>query len=890
MLRRLYKLRSSLPATQAGLALSGCALILVILLAYFETKSLSIATSERAHSRQTILLVEELLSLLKDADIGVRGFLLTHDQNFLKPYLTARINVPMKLEELAQFTRDSGDLASQVESVGGDIRDVMDFHERTLEKARSTGGTTANSLGLVRGNDLMERTRTRIKELVEYAELDLERKSTQASLRAASIRSKIFMSGLLTLLFLLLTIIQAYRREKKRALLEKKIFQANQELQKRDEFSNLIFANTRDCIKVIDDQNGLKFMNVGGQRLLEICEFEPLKNTDWVQFWKGDDQKRAQNAIAEARAGGVGHFVGFFSTLQTGTPRWFDVIVTPIPNKSGKPAELLVVSRDITDTKCADDLRKEVELAARRSEEWQRLALKAAKVGHWDWDPVRRRFNSMGGLEDLYGRSTDDPIQTADEFLEMVHPDDRLLVSNSIFSCMDDAKPYEVKFRLVWRDGSILWLHGRGKAVLNPDGKIARVAGVHIDITEQKVLEIALIEADQKKSELIISEKAAMQASEMKSMFLANMSHEIRTPISAVMGMAGILFDTELNDEQKSYVSIIRGSAESLLTLVNDILDLSKAEAGKVELENIPFALNQVASDVERTLLYTAKKKGLNLQSKISLEIPPVLLGDPTRLKQVMINLINNGIKFTSQGEVVVSAFVESTSAQGVQVVFEISDTGVGISDSAIGRLFQSFSQADTSTTRKFGGTGLGLSICKNLVELMGGKIGVRSQEGKGSTFWFSVPFQLGTSLPLAEQVVTRENSIDQKLQILVAEDNPTNQLIATKILEKFGHSATVVTNGKEAIGAIHNGKFDLILMDCQMPEVDGYEATRLIRAGKAGKSSNIPIIAMTANALTGDREKCIEAGMTDYISKPIKPKDLLAVIARAQELSKKAA
>jgi PAS domain S-box-containing protein len=890
MLKSPFKSRPSLLATTAGLMVLGCALILVIGQAYFDTSAVSTATTERANSRQVVLVVGELLSQIKDAETGIRGFLLTHDQSFLKPYLTAKENTAARLVELKALASDSEGLASHVESVGILIKDVMAFHESSLEQAESKSASNQQSIRLVRENDLMERIRSQMKDLVAYANLDLKNRTTEASVKIASTRLTIFSGGLFAFIFVCFTVIQASRREKARALVEADLVEANHALQKRDDFSSLIFANTRDCIKVIDDQNRLKFMNEGGQRLLEICEFEPLKNSDWVQFWKGDDKKKAEIAIAEARGGGVGHFVGFFATAQTGTPRWFDVVVTAIPDKSGKPPELLVVSRDVTDTKRAENLRKESEEAARRSEEWQRLALKAARVGHWDWEPVSRTFNSMGGLEDLFGRTKEDPIRTADEFLETVHPEDRPLVSDSILGCFDQGKPYEAKFRLIWPDGSVHWLHAKGKAIFTPEGKIARVAGVNIDITEQKVLEVALMEADQKKNQLIISEKAAVQASEIKSVFFANMSHEIRTPINGVMGVAGLLIDTELNEEQKSYVEMIRGSADLLLALVNDILDLSKVEAGKIELENISFALHQVTSEIENTMVLSAHKKGLSFRKKISSDIPPILLGDPTRLKQVMINLINNAIKFTAEGGVTVEAFVGSVSAEKVEVIFEISDTGIGLSDEGIGRMFQAFSQADTSTTRKYGGTGLGLSICKKLVELMGGKIGVRSQLGKGSTFWFRIPFQPGKALPLPEKMSIGKNSAGPKLRILIAEDNSVNQLLAIRILEKFGHTAIAVANGREAISAVEREKFDLILMDCQMPEMDGYEATRLIRAGKAGKTCDIPIIAMTANALAGDREKCLDAGMDDYVSKPMKPKDLLDAIAKVQERSKKAA
>jgi CheY-like chemotaxis protein len=396
-----------------------------------------------------------------------------------------------------------------------------------------------------------------------------------------------------------------------------------------------------------------------------------------------------------------------------------------------------------------------------------------------------------------------------------------------------------------------------------------------MDLTKQKA-------AERERSDLLISEKSALESTKLKSEFLANMSHEIRTPINGVVGMTSLLLDTELNAEQRDYGETIRRSADTLLTLVNDILDLSKAEAGKIDLEIINFDLEQVIVDIERTLGFAAKRKNLKILKSVATDLPAYLLGDPTRLRQVLANLVNNAIKFTAKGSVSIEVYGELQSTDSVRLRFEVTDTGIGIPEESLSRMFQAFSQADASTTRKFGGTGLGLSISKHLVTVMGGDIGVKSTPGVGSTFWFTLPFKIGSQLlgqaSAADDAIV---GVRRKLRILVAEDNSVNQLIAIKMLEKMGHTAVAVANGNEAIEALRTTPYDLIFMDCQMPELDGYEATKLIRDSTLLDCSDIPIIAMTANAMSGDREKCIASGMTDYLSKPMKAKDLAMAIER---------
>ncbi len=467
-----------------------------------------------------------------------------------------------------------------------------------------------------------------------------------------------------------------------------------------------------------------------------------------------------------------------------------------------------------------------------------------------------------GSVKSISGYSAEE-IYERGCWLPLVHPDDQDRVASYLFNLLPgDGK--QIEFRLVTKQGEIRWITetSRCEAGQNIDELI--LFGSSKDSTERKQAEEALLNA----------KNTAEAANRAKSEFLANISHEIRTPMNGVIGNAQLLRFTDLSEEQERCLHNIETEARNLVSLINDVLDISKIEAGRIELEQTSFSLRDCFNQVLKPQETRIRAKGLTLTTVIENSIPDRLLGDQLRLRQILHNLVGNAIKFTETGEIQVRVEMLDTSTDSARFIFSVSDTGIGIKPEALEHIFAPFSQADTSTTRRFGGTGLGLSICNRLVRLMDGDISVKSREGHGSTFQVTLPLRLD-STPAASPEKPQQSRITAEwegkpLRVLVVDDSRTNREMAASLLRRFGHDIVTACDGAEALKKWRNGSFDIILMDIQMPVMDGIDATRIIREQEQESGQHTPIIAVTAHALSEHRDQLLGAGFNSYISKPI--------------------
>jgi len=402
-------------------------------------------------------------------------------------------------------------------------------------------------------------------------------------------------------------------------------------------------------------------------------------------------------------------------------------------------------------------------------------------------------------------------------------------------------------------------------ATLNESNKAIGVIGVASDITDHKRAE----------EELKAAKRLAEETAKIKEQFLANMSHEIRTPMNGIIGLTRILLESKLDDEQYRYLTSIKTCSDNLLVIINDILDFSKIEAGKMSFENVAFKLPEIVGHAVELFKAKADERSITMKSSIDKNIPKHICGDPTRLSQILNNLISNAIKFTEKGDVSITIKLRSQREENVTLDFEVKDSGIGIPESSLANIFESFTQASSDTTRKFGGTGLGLTIVKNMIELQGGTIGVRSQVGTGTTFFFHLSFKIATEADLQDELIVDHDISTSHLRILAAEDNPINQMVIKKLFADWNTELICADNGRIALEKLQSEKFDLVLMDIQMPEMDGHTACRKIRSELSEQIRNIPVIAMTAHATSQEKQKCYDAGMSDYISKPFNPIEL---------------
>lgn len=519
------------------------------------------------------------------------------------------------------------------------------------------------------------------------------------------------------------------------------------------------------------------------------------------------------------------------------------------------------------------------------------LALEAANMGLWEWSVQTGDVYLSAKWSEIMGDLACESHCQVKSLFQRIHPDD-LPSLNAILSETVTGKRqrYEAQFRIRTYDNQWIWMESHGMGTDHDrSGTAQRLVGVSSDITERKRQQHVTEQARQD----------AERANQSKTEFLASVSHEVRTPLNGVIGLIRLLTDSPLSDEQRQWLTLMDESAQSLLGLIGDILDLSKIETGRMELNNLPFNVTDEVTQACGPLVVQASVKELTIGVDIDPQLPHSVMGDAAKLRQVLVNLLSNAVKFTPRGGRI-GVFVRAGAQDGT--TFEVRDTGIGIPLDQQTRIFEAFTQGDGSSTRRHGGTGLGLAIAQRLVRLMGGQLRLVSEPGKGSSFAFTLPLRStsataqDTGPQTAPQELAHLSTRADKfrhLSVLVAEDHPVNELLMKELLKKLGCATTVARNGLEAVAAWKKGGIDLILMDVQMPELDGLDATQEIRALEAqgfkppGVSTpHTPIIAVTANAMTGDREKCLAAGMDTYTSKPVSTQALTDAMSQALDIS----
>ncbi|MGD8326691.1 MAG: PAS domain-containing protein [Sphingomonadales bacterium] len=592
-----------------------------------------------------------------------------------------------------------------------------------------------------------------------------------------------------------------------------------------------------------------------------------------VELAHPNERGELRSALDDLVEGQKSSLSKVFRILVAGEERWLHLQCLTVQFRADGKADLIIgIHKDVTEQRLSDE-------ATIKEKERLEFALEGAADGLWDWNlQTGEVYVSPRWLEQL-GYKPGEIDVDFDFWVNSIHPDFRQSVVGRAIDRRDGvleeyrkgmAAPFSYEYRLKCKDGVYRWFLSRGQTVaFDSAGQPLRVVGTHTDISQRKRME----------QDLIAARDVAEEANRAKSAFIANMSHEIRTPLSGVMGMLELIKDTPLNEEQGRLLEIAKSSAEALLLVVNDILDLSRLESGHIEQRPREFDLKSLVDDVVSVLQVKSQAKGLHLSHQAGPRTVTPLYGDADRIRQVLFNLVGNAIKFTKEGSVTISTALEANDWGKVVATVSVTDTGVGVPRDAYHYIFERFRQADDSLDREHEGSGLGLAISKEIVELLGGTIGFSSEPGVGSRFWFTVPLDQAAR----EESVGGEDTVGHdtdvvKRRVLLAEDNQINQLLICSLLEKRGHEVVVAENGVVALERIAEKPFDIILMDVQMPVLDGLSVTKKIRA-MGGGMKKVPIIALTAHAMVGQYKRYREAGMTDVISKPVNPDRLFELV-----------
>ncbi|HWV32418.1 MAG TPA: PAS domain-containing protein [Dyadobacter sp.] len=633
-----------------------------------------------------------------------------------------------------------------------------------------------------------------------------------------------------------------------------------------EEKLSVIFQYSTDAHLLLDE-NGIMDCNEAAVKMLRCKNKSELLSIHPARFspeFQPDGRRSSEKSVEMDRLAYENGYNRFEWIHRRMDGEEFPVEVTLNPVLISNKKVLLVVWHDITHRKQAEEL-------IRRNEAMLAESQQLTHSGSWEADLITGQNYWSDEAFRIFGLEPGSTGPDTELFSNMIHPDDMPLYKSHIRDAINHLEPASFDLRIILPDGRVKFIHAIGKPFTDATGRVTKLYGAIMDIDEQKKAE----------QELIKAKEQAEMAGIAKSQFLSTMSHEIRTPMNAVIGFTHLLLQQNPKPEQMEYLNILKFSAENLLVLINDILDFSKIEAGKIEFEEVDFNVLLLLENIRSGILQKANEKGILLKLKVSNDINITVVGDPTRLGQILTNLVSNAVKFTESGKVTISAAVAEQQDDRVTIDFRVEDTGIGIPPEKLGNIFDSFTQATSDTTRKYGGSGLGLTITKRLLELQNSQIHVESEPGKGSAFYFSLSF------PVSEKHLTGQSNGApvnhfnlNGMRLLIVEDNNINVLLMKNFMRQWDVKYDLAENGLIALEKVQNNDYDLVLMDLQMPEMDGYEATRHIRQLPGEKYQLLPIIALTASAMMDIKDIAFTVGMNDYISKPFSPAELYAKIA----------
>lgn len=669
---------------------------------------------------------------------------------------------------------------------------------------------------------------------------------------------------------------------------------AQQRLRESEEYNRIIVESVDDCLKVLTLDGRVCSISEHGLKLLEIDDPGQLQDADWLAFWNGADHEAAVRAVEQARSGLSGRFQGYCPTLK-GTPKWWDVIISPIRGLSGEPVRLLAVSRDISKQKKIEDelrnlnstLQERVEQRTQEllvNERRFRLMVDSIKdyaIFMLGPDGTVATWNS--GAERIKGYSSNEIIGQHFSCFYTLEDVSASLPQRLLRKAATEGTSYHEGWR-VRKDGTLFWAGADLTAIRDESGDLKGFAKVTRDLTERRKAESALREALAMQTELTRKAQAGENA---KSEFLAIMSHELRTPMHGILGYADLLVNSQdLTGDNRSYAETLSQCSRSLLRILDDILDFSSAQNGTLQIEKHSFSPIALLQDIQTLLTPAASEKGLTFTTIVSPRLPDPLIADPGRLRQILLNLVGNAIKFTHAGTITIEANRGGDSSKSTWEII-VRDTGTGIPDELRDKIFEPFMQVDRGMSRKFGGTGLGLSIARKLAEMQGGSLIARAGKNGGAEFILSLPLEIAPKAAPLEN--SKSSAVPAKLarqyplRILVVDDDRVNLKLMLTIIRKLGYTAAPAANGLEAVEAYRQFKPECVLMDLQMPGMDGIEATHEIRKIEAAENLSPAFIsALTANITTEIRHVCLDAGMSSYLNKPIQIERLALMLEQA--------